>query len=136
VDSRGDFQIRLGKIEDLPFIESSWCTSHAHAPTVLRNKSGFFAYQKKIIKLILNTPNVYVKIAHSNEDPDVIIGWACLAPSIIHYVYVRRDARRLGVANALLSDFKRQDPVIYTHVPLFRSIKLPSTWSYNPYAGN
>jgi GNAT superfamily N-acetyltransferase len=60
-----------------------------------------------IERLIQTHPPV---VALFKSVPNEVIGWACRDFDTIHYVYVKHDYRRQGVANLLISGAK-----FYTH---------------------
>lgn len=56
-------------------------------------------------------------VACDEIDPRVVIGWACGAPGVLHYVYVKRKFRGDGIARALLDAIGAgEGPLTVTHM--------------------
>lgn len=108
--------IRFKKIEDEPFIYSSWLNS-LYANGIWRNmrtvgtkKQPFmdrkiiFKYQTVIAHLLAKS-NVSVNIACLKDDADIIVGYSVHErmprDTILHWVYVREDWQREGIARDL-----------------------------------
>jgi GNAT superfamily N-acetyltransferase len=126
--------MRAGRPSDVPFIESSWRNSASHSSEPAARKPGFHGAVNARAREIAARADTRVRVACVPGDEDAILGWAVVEPALVHYVYVRRDARRQGIARALLADLI--DPgttpiVAYTSLPLYRGLKLPPHWSYN-----
>lgn len=83
----------------------------------------------------------HVSIACDPDEPSVILGYAVHelpdnSPPVIHYVQVKRDLQRKGVASALLehAQIRRESAAIYTFTsPIFGKVKPPQPWVYVPY---
>lgn len=43
-----------------------------------------------------------VNVAVHSDVPDSVLGWCCASGEVIHYVYVKSDARRHGIATELV----------------------------------
>ncbi len=107
--------------QDLPFLIDSWVRSC---------KTGSKHSKRQVVREQLY--DLGASVACWTEDPELIIGWRCSADRILHYVYVKRDYRREGVARLLLGGLL-DTAVIYTH-PTTRALrrKLPPSWHYDP----
>lgn len=90
------FLLRPGRPSDLPFVVDSWVKRGG-----LPNERLGAATAR--VRGILASPDSILRVAHVPDDDDAILGWACLGAEGPHYVYVRKDARRQGIATALLS---------------------------------
>ena len=44
-----------------------------------------------------------VTVAAYREDPNVIVAWACRSGTVLDFVYVKREYRRLGIATRLVT---------------------------------
>jgi GNAT superfamily N-acetyltransferase len=96
-----DFLLRVGRPQDTGFIVHSWRRSRAPFVTY-RQQICYRRGQDALIAALLERS--VVRVAHEVGEPDTIVGWACGEPagSLLHWVYVRRQRRRRGVANALI----------------------------------
>lgn len=63
-------------------------------------KSNYAIY----IGNLLARPDALIKLAVLTDDPDIVIGWSLIEPGIVHYVHVKADCRRIGIASHLLSE--------------------------------
>lgn len=99
---------------DRAFVISSWVRSYEH--TLIGGMLGAH-YQSRwteVVRRLLETSTTHV--ATSEADPDVLIGFACVAPpATIHYLFVKPFARRKGVAQLLLSSAGITTPFVTTH---------------------
>lgn|SRR6185503_449866 len=82
-----------------------------------------------------------VLIACDDDDADCILGYLIVerrddSPPVLHYVQVKRDLMRKGIAAALLdrAGIKRDEACIYTFTsPIQGKVKTPERWVYVPY---
>lgn len=131
--------LRKGLARDVPFITSSWLRSFRDAPFVRGVPNNIFYYQHhKVLEHLI--PRSIVVVACSEDDPDLIVGWVCAelvdTALVVHYVYVKHDYRRMGVAKALLTflvDAEKPPAVMYTHKTKAAIAAAPEGWMYNPY---
>jgi GNAT superfamily N-acetyltransferase len=147
--------IREGTPADYGFVVSSWLEANRDAPMGGRY-SGASTYRREHRRLIeIALRRSTLRIAHVLGAPTALVGWAAYEEPtrIVHYVYVRRDMRRLGMATALLEPFGKA-PAIMTHkvcdTTWFRSKQKgdpqdpetghflasfpePASWQFNPY---
>lgn len=116
---------------DRDFILASWLRSYRLSETVKGvDKSLYYSGQNKLASRILAGSEV--KILAASEDPKTIVAWMCYRFPVIHYIYVKQDFRRMGLASRLLGD--PQKWAAYTHKSLLSSkIQLPKTWKFDPY---
>lgn len=65
------------------------------------------------------------------ENDDAIAAWAATeGTSIVHYVYTKKDYRRLGLARRLVGHVV---DATYTHSSVrLRDIRLPGGWTFDP----
>ena len=98
----------------------------------------YISEQKSLINDILSRASTEVRVAVVPDDDDAILGYAVvghlktLLPRI-YYVYVKSEARKLGVATSLLEDLKARQ-VVYTHKPartLAAVLPKPENWVFS-----
>lgn len=141
------FVVREAIESDHACIYATWLNSYRHNSSFAARigNSVYFASQHSVIERLLERGRVLV--ATIEEDPDVILGWCCYEPhndeiegleipAVIHYVYVKPNFRKSGVAKSLL-DGARLDGAMYTHetnaVASFLRPKMRKM-VFNPYA--
>lgn len=96
--------IRELRPNDINFLYATWtrsqyygCSYYAQVP-----KETFMAAFQARIQAILAEPGVQVLVACLNEDEDVILGYAVVAPQkALHYVFIKKAWRGMGLATAL-----------------------------------
>lgn len=97
-------------------------------------RDAFFASHHQVIERIL-ARGATVTLAVLPDDHSVVFGWAVTeGPATVHYVYVKPDFRKFGIARALLEHVEK--PFIYSHTTNKASQlshKLVNC-AYNPYA--
>lgn len=87
--------------------------------------------QRNLVEALL--ARCAVLVAAFDEDPDTILGWSCTSTCVVHYVWVRHEFRRRGIASQLLAPYLHER-AFYTHPPTSGDVPVPPTWYYNPYA--
>ena len=125
----------------------------------------FHLLQDATMASILARESTDVRIAHPTADAETIAGWACLRPPahaihrgpgryagpfgpapIVYFVYMRPEARRLGLAHRLLEDVIARSDTLYTSRParirdprlgregeIWRmTCTIPRGWTYCP----
>ena len=132
------YAIRPGREGDHAFVVESW--QIAHAQTRLGREQGphYVSEQKGLIRDILSRPTTELRVACVLEDIDAILGYAvvglvCDPEPRAYYAYTKAEARRLGIARALLADLLDK-PVCYTHRPqstLADAIPRPPLWYFS-----
>lgn len=90
--------------EDYNFVYATWNKSYCFGNPSFRKipQTDFYKYQSCVIRHLLTKPGVQKKVAVLKEDPDIILGYAFYEDDIAHYVFVKDDWRRIGIAKGLL----------------------------------
>ena len=115
--------IRNAVMTDRSFVLSSWLKSYRKARYFdgwdnKRYYSDENGYQHRI-KQILNRVETRLVVAHFEEDPDEILGWAAgEPPDGLHYVYVKQPFRNSGTPNGE-EDLNLADRLISAICPRF-----------------
>lgn len=126
----------------IPFVYNSWLRSYRHGSSFAKPIESRLFYDRhhQIISRILDRPSTKVFVASPKEDPETFIGYLVVeegyGPAIVHFCYVKRPFRRLGVAKALCGAAGLNlNQCVYTH----RTYDLESLesrypgLSYDPY---
>ena len=117
------FVIRDFKPEDVNFIYASWLRGLYYGESwfSLINKDKFMNHYHKVINFILNDKPTKVKIACLKEDNDVILGYAVVAPETLHWVFVKKSFRGIGIAKDLVpNDIKTVTHLTKTGLSIMR----------------
>jgi len=78
----------------------------------------YFDNHHYLIGKVMRFPNNVVRIAALKDDPEIVFGfiWANFDPETVHYIYVKRAFRRMGLGRLLFrSVFDENVDVYYTH---------------------
>lgn len=107
------YKIRADTEDDRNFILSSWLRSFRNNGDWPRHidSATYYANHQSIIQRLLVLCDV--RVACAADDENLILGWCCVDGSIVHYVFVKEQYRKLGIAKALLSGL--EDKAEYTH---------------------
>lgn len=133
-------QIRNLKPEDYGFILASWSNEahHVKYDNFISN-SIFFPRQKALINNILKQS--IVKIAHVDDNPDIICGYIVIQPRFdmntlfIHWAQVKPIYRRKGICKALIKNYLEDaNPILVVTSPftLLPSFKEKNGLIYDP----
>lgn len=135
-----EIEVREAFLEDVSFIFATWLRSYRHSSTFAKKISNdiYYARHHLVIDLILKRPGSKVLVAHPKDEPDVILGYVVTekqpdGADIVHYTYVKKAFRQMGIAGALWKDLSKQNYII-THYTtdadwLVRKYNL----TYDPY---
>ena len=131
------FLLRAGHAGDHPFVVDSWVKSyqsyalsrdceHCNNAGRIYRGNRFLRGHKRLIRDILARSGTALLVACHPDDPEPILGWACSENGVLHYVFVKKDVRRVGVASALLAPFGAG--TVYTHRC---NLTPPVDWVYD-----
>lgn len=127
----GVVKVRAGQPGDRSYILRTWISSYTHSPLARALGNSYFKSYAPVVERQL--ARSVVRVACMADEPGAIVGFAVVEPelSTVHYVAVRSNWRKRGVASLLLSkEIQRQD-VVYTHsCPPF--VKVPFGWVFAP----
>ena len=140
IDEPSLFAIREGRPTDHAFVLSSWLGGDRFSRAGQACARVYSHEHERVARALLARDGVSLRTACATDDDDALLGWSLseepadgLTPCVF-YVYVKKGARRLGIASALLGNLttRRCD---YSHQPLIhaRDFRAPTAWTYNPY---
>lgn len=138
-----NFDIRRATGEDAAFVFAFWLQDYFERSKFAKgiSKTLFMRFHHLVLERVIARGVVY--IACDPEAPSVAYGFACGEvaaglPSTLHYVYVKRRFRRLGVGNALAQQLGVLADRAFTFTHLTDDgIALRKKYllgEYNPYA--
>ena len=131
-------EVREAKLEDLPFIYSTWLRSYRHASQFAKKLTNetFYEMHHKVIDAFIARGGL-VFVAHPPNEPGVILGYICVEPNqpLVQYIYVKKAFRRMGIAKKLYTERNMQNNVVFTHWTTDTDwiIKKLTKFIYNPY---
>lgn len=62
----------------------------------------YFKVYHDFIESILNRPTTVIKIACLKDDPEVILGYSVYSGTSLHWVFVKKAWRSIGIARSLV----------------------------------
>lgn len=138
--------VRNALESDMRYVTEAWCRSsysHITAAQYLSKQGPPPHYQiyralfEDIQQRIIDRSNVL--IAFNEDDSDQILGFAVvdkLDSPVLHYIQVKKELWRNGVASTLLehADISKKLPCTYTFTsPILSKWRAPGKWRYTPH---
>lgn len=129
------FTIRDGRESDRPYITHAWILQNAQTPMARLLGAEYTHAHRRLVWAWL--PECDVRIACDTQDADAIMGFLVRYGNVLHYVHVRSDFRRFGIAKALAAELVNER-AFYTHelsdqIHYRGMIEIPARWTFNPY---
>jgi ribosomal protein S18 acetylase RimI-like enzyme len=124
-------EIRAAETPDMNFIMQSWLRAQrTHEPFYKQiDKEIYYQQHGKLIDVAIQRS--YTLIASPRKHPNIIVAyivWENVGDNnIIHYIYVKGDYRRMGIAQLLMDTVKTDRLPVTSATRSF--IKIP----FNPY---
>ena len=99
------FILRPMTKDDEGFVYRAWLEGYwQHCPeSAYMPKSEWFCRWHRVIERLLEAEATQVQVAHVENQPDVLLGFACATLGVLHWAYVKQTFRGLGVAQSLIS---------------------------------
>lgn len=92
----------------------------------------YFHVYHAYFSVLLARPDAILQIAVLSDEHDTALGWSLTETDKLHYVYVKKDYRKLGIGRALVSEpFSRFTHVTKIGLSLWTS-KAPNA-KFNPF---
>ena len=130
-------QIALNTIDENTrnFVIDTWIRSYRKSPYSKGIPTQiYYPYQRAIIESLIDQSQTLV--ASNINDEDQLIGYICFektTPPILHYLYVKKIFRRLGVAKQMLKQIDQGDLLLYSHKTHIFSCLLKDSYAFHPY---
>jgi hypothetical protein len=86
-------------------IRSSWLRSYKYGNEYFKliDNDAYFTKYHNFVSQMLTRPNVKIRLAVLSDDVDVCLGWSVVQDdSILQYVYVQKDYRKIGIGKSLV----------------------------------
>jgi hypothetical protein len=83
---------------------ATWLRALRHGNPFFRDADAktYWAIYSKVIMALLRRPECLIRIAVLTDEPDVVIGWSAVENSVLHFVFVKHQGRRRGIARSLI----------------------------------
>jgi len=88
------------------FIYSKWLRSLRYGSEHFRlvDSGAFYHQEHRKIGKILEHDDAEIRLATLSDDLDVVLGFSVTEHDHLHYVYVHKDQRNLGIGKSLVPD--------------------------------
>ena len=97
-------KFRQGREEDIPFIISTWLKGLYYGNPWFNEikKDNFMRKYHKILTQLLAKEGIKANVAVMANDPDHLLGYAILEGNTLHWVFVKKAFRKVGIGRALV----------------------------------
>lgn len=136
------YKIKVYKnISELPdsyrsFILARWLRSNRYGNDMfkLTQSDPYYESYSLFIMNILKRKKINIRIAVLDDDEDVALGWCVDEGDILHYVYIKPEVRRAGIARSMVpKNIKTITHITHTGLSIWQE-KLPKI-NFNPFIG-
>lgn len=121
-NSDREWDIRTAVKDDLHFIYSNWMTFMRYRSNLGKTCKAtvFLKEYIKVIDYILDQDTTSVWIAYPMVEPEVIVGYCVVDYPVVHFAYVKRPFRNLGITKSLLqtAGFRPGQKIEFTNTTL------------------
>ena len=114
------------------YLNSTYFNSIDKSTRQVKKHDHDLAMDRKINSLIGES---VVLVACPEDDPELIVGYLIGVHNVLHYIYVKKDFRQMGVCNELLKYSNLPHDIFVTHLSK-NSAHITSKfveYTYNPY---
>lgn len=105
--------MRTGTSEDFSFVFATWLRSYKHSSHFAKRipDRTFYVRHHAVIERIL-ARGAELLVACPADAPETILGYLVREGATLHFLYVKGPFRRMGVAKALVGEYR---PEQFTH---------------------
>lgn len=118
---------------DLPFIYATWLRGQRFGNTYFEqiDQSVYYAKYADYIKMLLERPDVTVRIACLSDEPDVIIAYSVFSSTCVFWCHTKAAWRSKGIQKQMI-------PASIVCVNALtmpgNAIRLKKNWHLNPWS--
>lgn len=124
--------VRDGVKADLSFILATWLRGlrFGNSWFLMIESDTYFNTYHRVVETILYRATTQIKVACLKDDPEVILGYAIYDSNALHWVFVKKAWRKIGVAGRLVPS----DAKTVTHLTeVGKSIIKKKGLAFNPF---
>lgn len=120
---------RKASATDIPLLYAAWLKGLYYGNPFMNeiDKEVFFKNYKPVVTNIML--NCTVEVACLEDEPDVVVGFIVYKLNVLHWVYTKRNWRKLGVSKLLMP----QGIDTVTHLTRIGKSLKPGNWKFNPF---
>jgi len=121
--------IREPEETDIPFFFTTWLHGLYYGNSWFNaiDKDVFYEKYHEVLKLLLGRSSL--RVACMEDEPDVILGYSVFTDTTLHWVFVKKAWRKLGIAKRLIP----QDINTVSHLTKLGKALKPKDWKFNPF---
>ncbi len=95
---------RLATPDDISFIYATWLRSYRNDSPATKyiGTELFYKQHEKLLDNLLGASTTKVIIACDTQDHELIFGYMAFEPGILHFIYVKKPFRHMGIMHQLL----------------------------------
>lgn len=122
---------RVGVLDDRDFIYATWLRPFFYDNDYIGeiDRETYFEKYSKVIEFILKDSETQVTIACLKDDEEIILGYSVSKRNMLHWVYVKKAWRELGIGKSLVP--RGTDTV--THLTELGRMVKPKDWKFDPF---
>lgn len=104
IDKKALITTRPGTLEDINFVYATWLKGLRYGNDwfLLIDQDVYFKHYHDVIETILSRPNTAIRVACLVEDPSVIIGYSVYEGPVVHWAFVKKPWRKIGICKDLM----------------------------------
>lgn len=93
---------------------ATWLRALKHGNEFFREADAktYWTVYSKVIMALLRRPTCVVRLAVLSDEPDVVVGWEVHEGHVLHFVFVKHQGRKQGIARSLVPD----NITVITHI--------------------
>lgn len=96
--------LRPARESDMPFIMDTWLKTLRVSNDLFKqiDKEAYYSNYPKIVHNLVH--KCITTVCCLREDDDVILGYSCVSPTTLHWVFVKKQWRGNGIMKLLVND--------------------------------
>lgn len=93
---------------------ATWLRALKHGNEFFREADAktYWAVYSKVILALLRRPTCVVRLAVMSDDHDCTVGWSVTEGTVLHFVFVKHQGRKQGIARSLVP----KNITVITHI--------------------
>lgn len=121
--------LREGNEDDYAFVYATWLKGLRHGNDWFEaiDADCYFNKYKEVVRHLLHTSKLVV--ACLSDEPDVVLGYVVTRGPVLHWVFVKKAWRKLGIGKRLIP----QGIDTVSHLTKVGRAILPKEWKFNPF---
>lgn len=96
-------ELRSGTEEDLSFVLATWLKGLKYGNRIYKlvEDRVYYIVYHQVLERLLKKPTIKITVACLKEDPSVILGYSVSEGPNLHWIFVKKSWRNIGVGTLL-----------------------------------